>query len=980
MYYLTFFSQKTIESYPSITEHKPYLKKGIFHPKGLYSEQIFGPVKDYECRCGLMSGKLYEGNICPNCNVKITSSYERFLTFGKIELLYRVMHPYILPFFFKEFGSTFMKSVVNGSKYCVVSNGRLVESDIDDPLSGTGAQFIYDNFNKLKFKTKNLKKFIKTYKDECFPKYLPVLPVGIRNMVKVGKDIVIDDINNIYVQIIKKNEISKKVSIFQKSMFKEYYEIQKFTFELFKKIESKLPKKKGLIRQNLLGKRADFSSRAVIAPDPDLKITEVGLPLVMCKELYKFHILSYLINKKDMPLLDAFDKFQSLTDEEYFDILEPFLKTSVVILNRQPTLHRLSMIAFQPRVVKGNAITIPVLVCPPFNADFDGDQMAVYLPLSESAIEEVRSTMLADKQIISPSDNDVTYLPGHDIVLGLYKITKSEPDPNIAVTMKNHTLDELLKLDFNLSVNYKGHITTVGRVLFNKLLYERPEFINRPVGKKELYSILRSEEMRPVLQDSLELIREYGFRVTSLMGSSFSLSDFIIPELNEKKKQIKDIRDMSAIEDLQKEMVKHFEKISVFDMVKSGARGNWDQIRQIALFKGLVSDVEGNIQPKPIVHSLVDGLTPQEFFRSSYGSRKGAVDSSLNTGVSGHLTRKLVFALSPAIIDFNNDDCGTTRYLSIIVTKEMLPFLKGRFIKSGEKDVEVIDPNKYLGKKILLRSPIYCEGKNGLCKKCCGDFKYGSQIGILAAQAMGEKATQMTLRTFHTGGDAQSSLGSILEKFKSPKLFFENNVLIAAKPGTLTIVSSDVESLDPELIDDVAGNDFDKQCIISFGKEKIIVDYLPEMEVFATGKFNEGEALLRLDLQNQDIITDLRQISLLIDRKDITSSFTGKSMFTLFSKLIEIYKNYGVINFIYFEVLCSQLFYSDGEQLRFSGNVYPDEVKTISTVPLKTSIMQGLSFERFKDAVILSLSYVKDNNMPENKVPSILERILLLDF
>ena len=968
--YLTLLTQRELESLPEVTSTKPYTKQRLFHPDGLYSEQIFGPVHDYQCQCRCFIGKLYDGKVCPKCKVKVTSSISRFHNFGQITLYLRLVHPYAISLLGKEFGQSKIKAVIAGKKYFKIVNKQLIECDEETEDGNTGSQFLYDNISKLDFKDAKLKKFVKSHKDEIFPKHIPVLPVGTRNMLKVDNFTVVDDINNVYVRILKKNEASQKVAVFDRSLLAEYYSMQGLLQELFAKIEEKLSKKKGLIRQNLLGKRADFSSRGVIVPNPTLALDSVELPLAMCKELYKFHVLSYLINKKQMSSLAAFHLLDKLPEKEHIEILTDIMQTSCVILNRQPTLHRLGMIAFKPKIKKDSlAIAIPVLTCPPFNADFDGDQMAVYLPLSEAAVEESRTSLLATKQIISPSSRDVAFLPGHDIILGLYKLTKSDPGTAISELDPKTNIKDLLKLDFSLSVTYRDTVTTVGRVVFNKLIKEKLPLVNEPITKRRLYTLLREEKLRPWLPQILEDIKKIGFEITTQTGSSFSVGDFILKEATKQKKGIKDVRDMQKIEKLEDVMKAEVAKNPVFDMIVSGARGSWDQVRQIAVCKGFLTDVEGKIQPEPVNHALVEGLTPQEFFRSSFGSRKGVVDTSLNTGESGYLTRKLVFALSPCVVNSELNDCGSQRFFKIKITKDIAHFLKSRYIKESTGLTQVIDPLPYIGKTVMLRSPIFCESTSGFCKCCTGDFPWGREIGILAAQAMGEKTTQMTLRTFHTGGIATSAFGETLEKLNHPLLELEDDVVLAKKDGSISVVTGDE--------DDEASLDI---VVIKLGTQIITFEKSPEIQLFRVGSFIDGAPILQINLKNTDIVSDLKQLRLLLDNKQIAKTFVGRRYTKLFTELTEIYERHGLIDFVYFEVLLSQLLYNNDTLLRFTREERCDDVRTLSSLPLTTSIIQGLSFERFKEAVTCSLRKIIDGSHSPHQLPTILEKILLLKF
>ena len=522
------------------------------------------------------------------------------------------------------------------------------------------------------------------------------------------------------------------------------------------------------------------------------------------------------------------------------------------------------------------------------------------------------------------------------------------------------------------TVTYKGRRTTAGRVLFNKVIRELVDFVDIPVTKNVLYSIMKDERLRPHLSVLIDEIKNMGFYLTTRIGSSFAVSDFILKGTAQKKSAIKDVRDMKEIENLEALMIEELKDNDVFDMIKSGARGSFEQVRQISLFKGLVTDVVGQIQSEPIKHGLLEGLTPKEFFRSSYGSRKGVVDSSLNTGQSGHLTRKLVFALSPCIVDYSNSDCKSTRYFDIEVTTPILPFLKDRYILVGNKEVKISNSAPYLGKTIKLRSPIHCKGEHGFCSKCVGHFPWGKEIGIMAAQAMGERATQMTLRTFHTGGIAKSALGGILDKLNHPALDLEGATIVARKDGFLTLLSDED--------DDEGGESVDGMYQIKIGNDTILIESVPEIDIFHVGKFISGTALLQVNFRNDDIVSDLRQLRLVLDNKNVCKQFIGPNLGALLTELIEVFTNYGMIDIVFLETLLSQLARADGVHLRFSDKQFPDDMKTLSSLPLSSSIIQGMSFERFRSAVTKSLDMVKDGTISPNKTVSVLERLLLLKF
>ena len=762
---------KFCEGLPSITTSKIMDKKN-FHAEGLFSEQIFGPLKNYTCQCGTYYGVSRSGGTCDECGVDIVNSDERRRRFAKIVLPIPVVNPVFYDLIVNVGGKDVEKALNDlmtkddtilymveeddSVNYIVVSEEdapedcekwerldaikKIVEG-LSEQLSAEGSvewQLIYDNLDKL------------------FLNEVIVLPPDLRPAAKESMNqMLADRINRNYGHILTKNESMNNTIIDilrDKKLFYSYYtKIQRAVNDLYQHIVTKMSKKEGLIRGNILGKRIDFSGRAVIIPDPTISIDECVLPYKMFLELFKLQIAKKLIEIEKFKVLnvgiDFVDECIEYNIPVLFKMCEEIAVDQVCILNRQPSLHRLSMLGFNVKVSLDKVIKIHPLACPPFNADFDGDQMAVYIPITEETKREVREKFLITKNFTNPANDSLTTTPSQDIILGIYMLTSNEIP------------------DLRDEVRYKDKIIKKGMMLFNECLPSDYPLINSVIRGKDLKKILndiKNNYVSDIVADTLDKIKKLGFKYSTLYGSTLSLKSCRVDGANDLQDVIyegEDIRTM--LEKVSSDETESFLKRNFFYsyMIESGARGSWDQARQIVLTRGFISNFKGEIIPNPIKHSFLNGLTQQEFFDSTYGSRKGLLDVALNTGSSGYLSRKLIFTCANMIIDREFEDCGTTDLLSVYVgnLKKAL-LLIGKYYKT-ENGLELVTESNYkelIGKTINVRSPIFCTGDK-LCCTCYGDlWKHLDSrfVGIIAAQSLGETNTQLVLRTFHTSGVA----------------------------------------------------------------------------------------------------------------------------------------------------------------------------------------------------------------------------------
>ncbi|MCI7310014.1 MAG: DNA-directed RNA polymerase subunit beta', partial [Prevotella sp.] len=596
--------------------------------------------------------------------------------------------------------------------------------------------------------------------------------------------------------------------------------------------------KAGRFRQNLLGKRVDYSARSVIVVGPELKMGECGLPKLMAAELYKPFIIRKLIERGIVKTVKSAKKIVDRREPVIWDILENVMKGHPVLLNRAPTLHRLGIQAFQPKLIEGKAIQLHPLACTAFNADFDGDQMAVHLPLSNEAILEAQILMLQSHNILNPANGAPITVPSQDMVLGLYYITKIRPGakgtglsfygPEEAIIAHNegrcdlHAPVKVLVKDVVDGVMQNRIVeTSVGRVIVNEIIPEEVGFFNEIISKKTLRDII-SDVIKAVgmarASEFLDGIKNLGYRMAYVAGLSFNLDDIIIPKEkegivakgHEEIRQITENYNMGFITDterynqvidtwthvnndlgnvLMKQMTEADQGFNaVFMMLDSGARGSKDQIKQLSGMRGLMAKpqkagAEGQqIIENPILSNFKEGMSVLEYFISSHGARKGLADTAMKTADAGYLTRRLVDVSHDVII--NEEDCGTLRGLQCTALKagdEIISTLYERILgrvsvhdiihpTTGELLVgageEITEPiakaiNDSPIEMVEIRSVLTCESKHGVCMKCYGRnlatsrmVQMGEAVGVIAAQAIGEPGTQLTLRTFHAGGVA----------------------------------------------------------------------------------------------------------------------------------------------------------------------------------------------------------------------------------
>ncbi|MGB0888931.1 MAG: DNA-directed RNA polymerase subunit beta' [Solirubrobacterales bacterium] len=736
---------------------------------------------------------------------------------------------------------------------------------------------------------------------------VPVIAPELRPMVQLdGGRFATSDLNDLYRRVINRNNRLKRLLDLgapEIIVNNEKRMLQEAVDALFdngrrgrpvtgpgnralKSLSDMLKGKQGRFRQNLLGKRVDYSGRSVIVAGPYLRLHQCGLPKIMALELFKPFIMARLVERKVVQNIKAAKKMVESGVPEVWDVLEEVIHEHPVLLNRAPTLHRLGIQAFEPKLVEGKAIQVHPLVCHAFNADFDGDQMAVHLPLSAEAQAEARLLMLSSNNILSPATGQPLATPSQDMVLGTYYLTygptpeeletleeqiksgKSKERPHVyrsaqeAELSYEHNVVRLQDLAEYRRPGTDDHVlTTVGRIIFNETI-ERSleetlgadfdpkdyEFVNQSMRKKDINAVIGKlihAHGASAIAIVLDAFKDLGFKYATRAGITVSKNDIVVPkdkgEILEKfDGQVAEIRDQydmglisqserhdlivdqwtQATEEVGQAMEDNLDELNpIFMMANSGARGSFKQIRQLAGMRGLMANPKGEIIERPIKANFVEGLTVQEYFISTHGARKGLADTALRTADSGYLTRRLVDVSQDVIIREN--DCKTKDDVEVEIWRDgkINDIIVGRYpsgdwatkrgrVICGKNEMITVehlaDAEETFADEpdavVNLRSVLKCKAATGICQKCFGASlatgqlaEIGDAVGIIAAQSIGEPGTQLTMRTFHTGGiagaDITHGLPRIVELFEARKP--KGLAVLAEQDGKVTIEDSE---------------------------------------------------------------------------------------------------------------------------------------------------------------------------------------------
>lgn len=793
---------------------------------GLFCQRVFGPIKDFKCRCGKYNGWKYKGTTCENCGVLVESSSIRRERFGHIVLPIPVFNP-----MFKNtlaqvlgLGSNHINDILTGNVYFKLMDGKhFYLNGVKDPKCIAIATSLeeYDTWSKSIpalydiVKRINLKKSYelisgrrqallgqllsrKLHPKIFFLRNIPVMPPTIRPISDTKGRLLSDAKNDLYASVIKrKTRLDKLIEVLDEIpkiiLELESISLQKSINNLFlggavdlgglplPSIVENLKTKTGLPRWNLLGKRVDFSGRSVITSGPNLELNEIALPEQMVYELLKPFILKGLLDRGYANGMRSALRQYNQKYKSAVEVMMDIYPNHQVYLNRQPSLHRYSVLAFNITLSPYKAILLPPMLCSPFNADYDGDTMAVHLPLGYEAKKEVNDKLLVTNNLISVADGTALLKPSHEMMIGLYLMTKLKESDNYIIENSIKRLETMHQnnyLPINATITFRKNgqsfTTCLGRLLIGQLLgvHINDYLTKQTIGQLVTKACIKYDAN--IMIKKLKQLQDYGFHYATIEGFSICIDDFIIPSSKEESFKI-----ANAIEFYNKQTVnddnkldKHGTIISNWDntitnlqndfiteagddnplviMNRTGARASMGQISQLVVAKGMVTAIDNSIIEHPIENSLREGLTVQEYFISCSGSRKSLADKQFVTPISGYLARKLINCTRDLYITDN--DCGTQE--GIKVTAKLS---KNRYGLDGE----LINIDNFLeNENVMIRSPITCKAKKGICQKCYGLNEYGKTVninfsaGVVAGQSLSEPATQLSMRTFHFGGAA----------------------------------------------------------------------------------------------------------------------------------------------------------------------------------------------------------------------------------
>lgn len=756
---------------------------------------------------------------------------------------------------------------------------------------------------------------------------LPVLPPDLRPMVQLdGGRFASSDLNDLYRRVINRNNRLKRllnqgapdvIVRNEKRMLQEAVDAlidnsarktQATTIgRQPRSLSDMLRGKQGRFRQNLLGKRVDYSGRSVIVVGPNLKLDQCGLPKVMALELFKPFVISRLINDGHVHNVKNAARLIERGTPEVWEILEDVTKESYVLLNRAPTLHRLGIQAFRPNLIEGKAIQLHPLVCAAYNADFDGDQMAVHVPLSTMARHEAKVLMSSANNLLKPSSGETLVAPRLDIVFGLFYLTNIEKgvkgegkvfatSSDVELAYQRGEVHPQAEIEFR--VGDERIKTSVGRVIINEAFPAEYPFVNDALDTRKLKAIMRDiykkfgKEPTAVVADNL---MNLGFRFSEKSGMTMSIFDITVPESKKRyidegeeavdniakryrrglitadEKRKLSIDKWSEVRNKMEKEVKDSFKVnsSIWTMVTSGARGSSNQLVQLAGMKGLVVNPSGAIIEVPIISNYKEGLSVLEYFISTHGSRKGKSDTSLKTADAGYLTRRLVDVSQDLVV--TEEDCGTAGLVAVneessssygetyeerLIGRTAAEALKG-ILKKGEEITEdhiaaIIESGI---KEVKVRSVLYCQARWGVCQKCYGrdlatgeTINIGSAAGIMAAQAIGEPGTQLTMKTFHMGGTAGGDITSGLPRVEE---------IFEARPPH-----------SPALLSEIAG-----KVVVHEAKDKQYIDIVSD-EILKEEYALEGD--YEPSVKNGDMVKAKQAIATSVEKKAIRSAISGR--------------------------------------------------------------------------------------------------------
>ena len=979
-----------------VTSAEMFSKPGEYHTDGLFSESIFGPEE----------------------------SVDRKKVFSFINLNANVIHPTAYGVLIK-LDMKIQEFLSSQETFSVDNKGLLAR----DPNGVTGISEFIKIFPRIKFRagTADRERFIKKI-DLAFNENvlvidaIPVIPPEQRPAYQDQKGMwIVDPLNDYYTIIMRKASQMKGASMAGPLFDLLNYELQKSVLEHDKFIRKLIQKKRGLIRSQLLGKRTDFSGRAVVTPGPQLKVNEIGIPVRLAISLFEPFILHRIFNSGKVNLeklgkeiksftklelsidsirsvfksIKAGDKIPKRLFDLMFEITEVVMMGRVVLAKRDPVLHPESVRPFHPILITGDTVQLCTLQVGGFNADFDGDTMAIYHPITNESQQEVIDKMMKSES--GENSNAVNFELSKEMLVGLYGMTKNIKRKSSPIAVTQEDLQKAT--DPYIPVRFRGQNTTMGKAIFNNTFPTSWPFHNNIVTKKYVNGsipvVLKKYGQKQAIE-TFSALERLGFKFATILAPSFSLDNVEMPpEILKIKQQLKGASTEEAdllIKKSEKLLAKHLKDTGLSDLQESGAAKGWGNTRQILVAKGIIADPQGNVLD-PIVGSFADGLTNKEYFKQAAGARRGIIDRVLNTADTGYMSRQLAYVTNSVEIDRMLKDCKTKRTLDQRLTSMLISRLDGRFIIKNGKVIE-FDKNKHkVGDVIHLRSPIFCISPK-LCHTCYGkllDRHKSPYAGIIAAQLIGEAGTQTIMRTFHTGGAVdiitKDIIGDIIQNDPMVtkasvvrNLVQQENNLVAKNDCTITITIGDYPN--PGDLKLNAERTYLSAkglvCRTEFPDVifSIILDYPVELQIYQMeqiGKefyrlhFKKNSTILETSLEHEDMKKQVQYTQRLLSGREIF-----KDANHLFIKLFRIYGPLRNADAVHLEVLISQVL-RDKNHLETPARLakkWDPVLINMKQVVFKTSFIQGLAFENINESIRTGLITEEPTEV------SILEKVL----
>lgn len=997
------------------SEYTVGVKSNELHPEGLFSEVIFGAKE----------------------------SIERKKSVSYINLNCRILHPALIKPIYRI--NSKILHILQRKKFYKFEGDSLVE---DENGEMNGITSVIQNFSKLIDRSESSQIRIDIHnmlthyhkKDMVFIDKCIVIPAYYRDVQTEesgGKGLRIPPINEYYQKIIKLSLQIQSLSMDPGSPIYEIHASKMFTLisDLYDYLVSKVSKKQGMVRKDILGKRVDFSGRAVIIGGADeIRADEIGVPYNMLVKLFEPFIVYELFNSGHYDkqvlaahmlgynnsslsvmtirqLLNDINKGHELT-KEFDSIVRSAVQTAitgkVVIAKRDPSLHAESVEGFKPVIVDGQAIKLSPPCAAAYNADFDGDQMCLYVPITNESIEEVKTKMISSQS--SDAMGMIKDDLSKDYTIGLYQLTKNSIHFKNMNAVVINNVNQLKTLHPNQPIIIDGEITTVGRNMFNSVLPDVKYRVSKPVDKKTINKLMSKissdyESSPKVYFDFVQKIVELGGKYYTLMPSTFGIEDLEVPpailKLKEQLSSVDPSQSGIIIKKMEDMLKKYLEENEINLGVVGAAGGlknGYSQLRQILICKGLVQGPNNTIGMVP--ESYASGMKEYDFFQSGFASRTGIIDRVLNTSDTGYLSRRLVYALQRVEADPSINDCGTKRFFTLKVTPDIASRLVGRFIINNNNKIEPFDASIHTNQIIRLRSPMYCR-TTSICRTCYGRLLERNKtryVGVLAGQILGERLSQSIMRQFHVGGeikmkecDLYKELTNSLDEqliplFKNHFSIEKNNLVSNVKVSGKVVISKDYYHDKKDLIETP------KTIHLSYGYFTI------QNETYNVDVAIDNK--IEISLENKTVYQDEKTITVEFSEKQVI--FTAVPTPEIFSKQVKIidamfsgkqpYKNadhfctkvYSTYmnlksdaDMVHFEVLASNLL-RDSKNSSYPARLNPNEYKfvilSLNSIPKYESWLQAFAFQDPKDAITTGLLY------PRQEKETVIEKLISGNF